>query len=343
MPEPVQPQPVVTGLTTAALFLVLTIDEGGEDAARDLLADVSTIERVVDFRAVGIGVNVVAGIGSQAWDRLFAGERPAHLHVLEELHGDKHHMPSTPGDLLFHIRGAQQNVCFEVARQIMNQLDGAATVVDEVYGFQSFGHRNLLGFMDGTENPTGIEAFGAALVGEDEPDFTGGSYVIVQKYRHDMKAWDDISTEEQERVMGRSKIDDIEMSDDVKPANSHIALNDIEDENGEGLDILRANMPFGSFKDGEMGTYFIGYAADPAVTEQMLENMFIGDPPGNYDRLLDFSTAITGGLFFAPSKDFLDDLPPAPEQPEETDDDMQAPPVKAGSLAIGSLKRSVLR
>lgn len=342
MPEPVQPQPVVTPLSAAALFLVLTIDEGGEDAVRDFLEGVTGIARAVDFRSAGIGLNLVTGIGAQAWDRLFATPRPAHLHVLEELHGNKHHMPSTPGDLLFHIRGAQQNVCFEAARQIMNNLEGAVTVVDEVYGFQSFGRRNLLGFMDGTENPTGIEAFGAALVGEDEPDFTGGSYAVVQKYLHDITAWEGISTEEQERVMGRTKIDDIEMSDDVKPTNSHIALNVVENEQGEEQDILRANMPFGSFKDGEMGTYFIGYTADPTVTERMLENMFIGDPPGNYDRLLDFSTAVTGGLFFAPSTKFLDDLPPAPEAPREADD-VHEHPVQAGSLAIGSLKRSVLR
>lgn len=342
MAEPVQPQPVVTPLSAAALFLVVTIDEGGEDAVRDLLESVTGIARAVDFRSAGIGINLVTGISAQAWDRLFATPRPAHLHVLEELHGDKHHMPSTPGDLLFHIRGAQQNVCFEAARQIMNNLEGAVTVVDEVYGFQSFGRRNLLGFMDGTENPTGIEAFGAALVGEDDPDFTGGSYAVVQKYLHDITAWEGISTEEQERVMGRTKIDDIEMSDDVKPANSHVALNVVENEDGEEQDILRANMPFGSFKDREMGTYFIGYAADPTVTERMLENMFIGDPPGNYDRLLDFSTAVTGGLFFAPSTEFLDDLPPVPEASREAEDDMQHP-VQAGSLAIGSLKRSVLR
>lgn len=342
MPEPVQPQPVVGELTQAALFLVLTIDEGGEEATRDLLESISGIARSVDFRAAGVHLQVVTGIGSDAWDRLFSGPRPAHLHPLEELHGETHHMPTTPGDLLFHVRGDEQSVCFEVGRQIMNQLRDATTVVDEVHGFLSFGHRNLLGFMDGTESPSGEEGDEAALVGDDDPEFTGGSYIVAQKYRLDLDAWERISTEEQERVIGRTKIDDIEMDDDVKPTNSHIALNVIEDENGEELDIVRANMPFGTFKDGDMGTYFIGYASDPAITEQMLTNMFIGDPPGNHDRLLDFSTALTGGLFFAPTIDFLDELPPPPEAAEEPEEVPQAP-VQAGSLAIGSLKRSVLR
>ena len=131
----------------------------------------------------------------------------------------------------------------------------------------------------------------------------------MQKYLHDLAAWNALPVEEQERVIGRTKLDDIELPDDVKPANSHVALNTIVDADGTERQIVRDNMPFGSVGAGEFGTYFIGYAPRPSVTEQMLENMFVGDPPGNYDRILDFSTAVTGSLFFVPSADFLDDLP----------------------------------
>src|SRR6202007_2319677 len=132
------------------------------------------------------------------------------------------------------------------------------------------------GFVDGTENPTGAAATAAVLVGEqDDPDFAGGSYVIVQKYLHDMAAWNTLSIEEQERVIGRSKLDDIEMPDEIKPPNSHVALNTITDPDGEQRQIVRANMPFGSPGQDEFGTYYIAYAATPAVTEEMLSNMFV--------------------------------------------------------------------
>ena len=114
---------------------------------------------------------------------------------------------------------------------------------------------------------------------------------------------------EQERAIGRTKLSDIELPDEIKPANSHVALNTIVDEDGEERQIMRFNMPFGRVGAGEFGTYFIGYARSPDVIEQMLTNMFIGKPPGNYDRILDFSTAVTGNLFFVPTADFLDDPP----------------------------------
>ena len=353
-PSP-EPQPIVTPLRTAAIFLVLTIDPGGEDAARDLLADVTALQRSVGFRLPEADLSVVVGIGSAAWDRLFSGPRPAELHPFRDLQGAKHQAVATPGDLLFHLRASQMDLCFEYATQVMNRLAGTVTVRDEVHGFRYFDERDLMGFVDGTESPGGRAGEAAALVGADDPDFTGGSYVIVQKYLHDMDAWNALATEEQERVIGRSKLSDIEMPDDVKPANSHVALNTIVDPDGTERQILRANMPFGSAGSGEFGTYYIGYAASVSVTERMLENMFIGNPPGNYDRILDFSTAATGTLFFAPSADFLDDLPEPPSAasvPGAADvtvgagtatdgpEPAGAPASSSGSLGIGSLKRS---
>ncbi|GAA1564767.1 Dyp-type peroxidase [Kribbella hippodromi] len=306
------PQSVLMPLTGSAIFLVVAIEPGGEEATRDLLEDVSGLVRSVGFRVPTGSLSCVTSIGADVWDRLFSGPKPAELHPFVELHGGKHHAPSTPGDLLFHIRAAHLDQCFELANQIMNALDGAATVVDEVHGFKYFEMRDLLGFVDGTENPTGATASDAVLIGSEDPAFAGGSYVIVQKYLHDMKAWNTLSVEQQEHVIGRTKLDDIELSDDKKPSNAHIALNVIEDEDGNELKILRDNMPFGTVGTQEFGTYFIGYAKTPSVTELMLRRMFLGEPAGNYDRILDFSTAVTGGLFFTPSADFLDDLPPAP-------------------------------
>jgi porphyrinogen peroxidase len=347
-----EPQPVLKPLTEAAIFLVVTVDGGAEEGIRGLLADVSGLVRSVGFRIPEGTLSCVVGIGSELWDRMFGDPRPADLHILPEIAGAKHAAVSTPGDLLFHLRAQRMDLCFELAGQVMNRLKSLGRVVDEVHGFKYFDERDLLGFVDGTENPTGPAAIAAAVIGEEDPEFAGGSYVIVQKYLHDLAAWNELPVEEQERVVGRTKLADIELPDEVKPANSHVALNTITGEDGEERQIVRDNMPFGSIGEQEFGTYFIGYAATPEVTEQMLRNMFIGNPPGNYDRILDFSTAVTGTLFYVPSADSLDD-PPGPSEAEAAEPEAAEPeaaePEAAGapeagahpgdgSLGIGSLK-----
>lgn len=337
MPSP-QPQPVLAPLTPAAIFLVATINEGGEEKVHDALSGLAGAVRAVGFRDPSKRLSLVTSIGSEAWDRLFSGPRPAELHPFEELSGGRHKAPSTPGDLLFHIRAEVLDVCFELAVRIVKETAGALTVVDEVHGFRYFDNRDLLGFVDGTENPDGRVAVHATTIGDEDPDFAGGCYVHIQKYLHDMPGWESLSVTEQERVIGRTKLEDIELDDEAKPANAHTALNVIEDEDGNELKIVRANMPFGEVGTGEFGTYFIGYSRTPAVTERMLSNMFIGDPPGNTDRILEFSTAVTGGLFFTPSVDFLDDLPPLPDAEVEEAAPPAPAPTRNGSLAIGSLK-----
>ncbi|MFJ9364900.1 Dyp-type peroxidase [Nocardia sp. NPDC101769] len=303
-----EPQPILDPLTPAAIFLVVTIDEGGETVARDLLADLPGLRRSVGFRVPGSGLACIASIGSAAWDRLFSGPKPAQLHEFPGFIGERHQAPVTPGDLLFHLKAETQDACFELAMKIAERLSGAATIVDQTVGFRYFEQRDLLGFVDGTENPEGQLAATAALVGDEDPEFEGGSYVIVQKYLHDLGSWKALSTTEQEKVIGRTKLDDFELSDADKPANSHVAVND-QDEIGN---IVRANMPFGSVQDGEFGTYYIAYADDPAITENMLVRMFLGTADAAYDRILDFSTAVTGTSFFAPPAGFFDALPDAP-------------------------------
>jgi putative iron-dependent peroxidase len=242
---PMESQDVLTPLTAAAIFLVVTVDDGAEEVVRDLLADAAGIARSVGFRVPDGELRCVVGIGSDLWDRLFGSPRPAHLHPFRELVGGKHTAVATPGDLLFHLRARRMDLCFELAGQLNDRLAGHARVVDEVHGFKYFDMRDLMGFVDGTENPTGLSAGAAAIVGNEDPEFTGGSYVIVQKYLHDLTTWNALSVEEQERVIGRTKLTDMELPDEVKPANSHVALNTILDEDGTERQIVRDNMPFG--------------------------------------------------------------------------------------------------
>jgi putative iron-dependent peroxidase len=341
-PTPI-PQPVLAPLTSAAIFLVACIrpDRESYAAVRSLCADLPGIFRAVDFRRIEGGLSCVAGFGSDAWDKLFGWPRPADLHPFREIRSGERHAVSTPGDVLFHIRAKRMDMCFELVTQIMERIRDAVSVVDETPGFRYFEDRDLLGFVDGTENPRGDAALDAALVAGEDAQFAGGSYVIVQKYLHDMSRWNALSTEEQERIIGRKKLSDIELSDAVKPSSAHNALTIIV-ENGREVQILRDNMPFGKPGHGEFGTYFIGYSRSPRTTEQMLENMFIGRPPGNYDRILDFSRAVTGSLFFAPSQTFLENLGdeepsnvPASPPPPEPD---RSSRVRDTSLGVGSLK-----
>ncbi|MFD9338333.1 Dyp-type peroxidase [Streptomyces sp. NPDC060028] len=305
------PQPVLSPLTTASLFLVLTVDPGGEPVVRELLADLAGLQRSVGFGYPDGRLSVVAGIGATAWDRLVDGPRPAQLHPFRELRGARHHAPATPGDLIFHIRAARQDLCFSLGSEIMTRLRGSVAVADEVTGFSYLDQRDLLGFVDGTENPVGQEAADAVLIGIEDPAFAGGSYVIVQKYVHDLDAWNRLPVEQQEQIIGRRKFSNTELN----TPGSHVVLNTLTDPDGTERKILRDNMPFGSPGRSEFGTYFIGYARTPDVTEEMLRHMFLGDGPTSHDRILDFSTAVTGTLFFVPPAGFLDDLANEDELP----------------------------
>jgi putative iron-dependent peroxidase len=279
------------------------------------------------------------------------------LHPFREIRSGARHAVSTPGDLLFHIRAKRMDLCFELATQIMARIGSAVSPVDEVQGFRFFDDRDLIGFVDGTENPRGAAVVDAVLIGDEDAAFAGGSYVIVQKYLHNLDAWNALSTEAQELIIGRNKLSDIELDDSVKPTSSHSSLTTIV-ENGKEIKILRDNMPFGRPGHAEFGTYFIGYSRSPRTIEQMLENMFIGRPPGNYDRLLDFSRAVTGSLFFVPSATFLDNIADDQATDDRTNEDQPAvaessaapsaaetssatSSVPDGSLGIGSLKGDI--
>jgi putative iron-dependent peroxidase len=340
----VLPQNVVAPLTRAAIFLVVCIrqDRDAYALVRSFCADLSGLIRAVEFRDIEAGFTCVIGFGSNSWDKLFGSPRPAELHPFREIRSGDRHAVSTPGDILFHIRAKRMDLCFELATRLMDSIGDAVSIADEVHGFRYFDDRDVIGFVDGTENPRGDAVREAAMIGDEDPAFAGGSYVIVQKYLHDMKAWNGLSIEAQEHIIGRRKLSDIELSDAEKPPSAHNALTVIE-ENGKERKILRDNMPFGRPGHGEFGTYFIGYSRSPRITETMLQNMFVGRPPGNYDRLLDFSRAITGSLFFVPSATFLDNI--SGEVPDstqtvgpQTPDPTSASSADEGSLKIGSLK-----
>jgi putative iron-dependent peroxidase len=307
---PIDAQSIDAPLSQAAIFLVVTV--GGDKAAlssvASVLGELDGLVKNVGFRDLSGRLSCIAGIGAGLWNRLSPNRRPRELKPFAPIEGAAHSAPSTPGDLLFHIRAERPDMCFELERILLNSLGDSVSVVDEVSGFRYFDARDLLGFVDGTANPTGLDLPASALVGDEDGDFAGGSYVVVQKYLHDMAAWGKTPTHVQEEIIGRTKIDNIEIDDDDKPRKSHKSLATIEDDAGNEYDILRDNMPFGRPGQNEFGTYFIGYTRYLWVIEKMLQRMYVGEPPGAYDRLLDFSTPRTGTTFFAPTRPTLQKL-----------------------------------
>jgi putative iron-dependent peroxidase len=311
---PIDAQSVDAPLSRSAIFLVVTVGDTVEAlaAARATLGAVDDLVKNVGFRDLAGKLSCVVGIGSALWDRLSPEVRPIDLREFQSLRGAKT-APSTPGDLLLHIRAERYDLCFELERMLLAALGDAVTVVDEVTGFRYFDSRDLLGFVDGTANPAGADIADAALVGDDDdPVFAGGSYVVVQRYLHDLDAWNALSTEEQQRIIGRSKLDNVELDDPSPARPSHKSLATIDDGAGGEYDILRDNMPYGRPGAGEFGTYFIGYSGRLWVTERMLGRMFLGIPHGSYDHILDFSTAVTGTTFFAPTREQLGALADGP-------------------------------
>jgi porphyrinogen peroxidase len=305
------PQAVTAPITHNAIFLVVTVNSGAKNrqAVRSLCHDISALVRSVGHRVPEGELSCIIAFGSEAWDDLFGKPRPAELHKFKEIRAGKRVAVSTPGDILFHIRAQRMDLCFEFAAEVMARLGAAVSPVDEVHGFRFFDLRSIVGFVDGTENPQDQAAADATLVRDEDPAFAAGSYVITQKYLHDMAGWNALKTEEQEKIIGRTKLNDIELDDSVKPPSAHNAVSKLV-ENGVEVKILRDNMPFGEAGKGEFGTYFIGYSRSPSSTEKMLHNMFVGKPPGTYDKLLDYSRAVTGCLFFAPSATFLEKVAP---------------------------------
>lgn len=305
-------QPVTSPLTQSATFLVVSAAKSSDAVATiaDALASIADLTKNVSIRHPRANLSCTVGIGPSVWDSLTNLPRPSELHTFREIRGGKHTAVATPGDLLFHIRAERRDVCFEFESQLMEMLGDSVHVNDMTVGFRYFDARDLLGFVDGTANPVGDATADAVFVSAaDDASSAGGSYVVVQKYLHDMARWRALSTEQQEAIIGRRKADNFELDDaDEGQQQSHKTLATIEDEEGNEHEILRDNMPFGSPSSKEFGTFFIGYSKRLWVIEKMLDRMFIGNPPGKHDRILDYSTPVTGTTFFVPTASTLENL-----------------------------------
>ncbi len=299
-------QNVIDSPNANTTFMVWNLKANVEyqETFKDLCTLITNLNHSITTRFPKTNSSIVMGIGHDAWLKLnLPKPLPKELKKFNKIEGDKHTAVSTKADLHFHIRSTEKSLCYDISSNLTTILDKIATCTEEIHGFRYWDGRSILGFVDGTENPEGTkDRSHFALIGNEDEKYKNGSYLFVQKYIHNMDAWKNLPIDEQEKIIGRSKADDIEMSDDVKPSNSHSALANV----GDDKKIVRDNMPFGNISTNEMGTYFISYASTFSTVFEMLTRMFVGEPKGNYDRILDFSTAKTGSLFFVPSLDLLD-------------------------------------
>ena len=304
-----EPQSIDAPMSAAAAFLVLIVkdDEASLSTARSVVASTDDLVKDVRIRANGGVFTCNVGISHRVWGPLTGKPAPMELAPFREVRGATHTAVATAGDLLYHIRAESTDVIIEFEKLLLEALGDAVTAIDDVAGFRYFNGRDLLEFVDGTANPDGLDLPAATIVGEEDPAYAGGSYVVIQKYLHDLSAWRAQKVETQEAIIGRTKFDNVELPDAIEGQKSHKTLCTIEDAEGEH-DILRDNMPFAVPGRGEYGTYFIGYSRHLWVIEKMLERMFVGNPPPLHDRILDFSKAVAGVTFFAPARKFLSDL-----------------------------------
>jgi putative iron-dependent peroxidase len=304
-----EPQSIDAPMSAAAAFLVLIVkdDEASISTARSVVASTDDLVKDVRIRANGGVFTCNVGISHRVWGPLTGKPAPKELAPFRVVRGATHTAVATAGDLLYHIRAESTDVIIEFEKLLLEALGDAVTAIDDVAGFRYFNGRDLLEFVDGTANPDGLDLPAATIVGEEDPAYVGGSYVVIQKYLHDLSAWRAQKVETQEAIIGRTKFDNVELPDAIEGQKSHKTLCTIEDAEGEH-DILRDNMPFAVPGRGEYGTYFIGYSRHLWVIEKMLERMFVGNPPPLHDRILDFSKAVAGVTFFAPARKFLSDL-----------------------------------
>ncbi|MGA8122087.1 Dyp-type peroxidase [Rouxiella badensis] len=304
-----EPQYINSPMTSAAAFLILAVKDDSHSLAtvRSVIGSTDDLIKDVQVRTIEVQFTCNVGISSRIWSALSGKPMPKELAPFKEIKGAKHTAVSTEGDLLYHIRAGSADLIIEFEKLLLEAFGDSVTALDDVAGFRYFNGRDLLEFVDGTANPVGLALPEATIVGDEDPDYAGGSYVVIQKYLHNMAAWRAQKVETQEAIIGRTKFDNVELPDATEGQKSHKTLCTIEDSQGE-YDILRDNMPFAVPGKGEYGTYFIGYCRYLWVIEKMLERMFIGNPPPLHDRILDFSTAVSGVTFFVPARKFLSDL-----------------------------------
>ncbi|AWL13061.1 putative deferrochelatase/peroxidase YfeX [Saliniradius amylolyticus] len=284
------------------LFLLFNVVEDDPALIRRQLARILGLFDHYDEEHYEAMVSGVVAVGSNYWLELYPGLIPIELAPFPDMHCGDRHAPAVPCDLYIQIRADRADVCFGLGMAVYELLKPYVELVEQVKGFRYLDGRDLNGFRDDNGNPRGLRKMDVAIVGDNDPDFAGGSYLHIQRYRHNMDRWEQLSEAEQEVVMGRTKADGVPLPESLLDSGSHFQRTS-QAQDGQPQEILRQSMPYGDMQ--EQGLFFVSCAASPKPFTRMLESMIYGDDEGTYDKLLDYTSAETGAAFFAPSVSFI--------------------------------------
>ena len=287
-----------------ALYIVINVDNKIDNVVKQCALLPELINKIKQQHNTKSLVASLA-FGVDYWNVVHPDSKPQHLKSFSQLGEGELVAPATGGDLLLHIHSDRKDMIYVLASEFLKAIKTDVTVLEEVEGFHYLDDRDLTGFIDGTENPEGDERAEVALI-DNDPGFIGGSYVLAQRYVHNLPKWEKVDDKEQEGIIGRTKPDSVELDDDVMPETSHVSRVVIE-EDGEELEIVRHSLPYGK-ASGDAGLFFLAYSKDNTILEKMLANMFGTSDDGLHDHLMDYTSAKSGAYFFAPSVEMLEGL-----------------------------------
>ncbi|HCL59234.1 MAG TPA: peroxidase [Acinetobacter sp.] len=289
-----------------ARFIVLRLKDLSIEDFKERLEQLFTTRDRLITQHPNAQIKTAVAFGPELWSKLYE-QVPAGFKQLEPIQGS-FHMPVVPADVLIHIASARADICFALSQSFFEGIRDQVEVLDERVCFRYFDGRDITGFIDGTENPQfPDDRAEVALLGEDAGIFQDGSFIFAQRYAHNLDKWKKLKVDAQEQVMGRTKLESIELEDEVKPANAHIARTVVEDEEGEEMEILRHSLPYGDGR-GDQGLFFIAYTKDLKIIDAMLVRMFGTSGDGIHDRLLHFVNPMDGAYYFAPSEELLEEV-----------------------------------
>lgn len=290
-----------------SFYLLFNVLDNKNDYLRKALSKLPQMFEEYADQFSESNLNTVIAIGATYWSEFFPEAKPKNLRPFSAIECDDRVAPSNNYDLFIEIRSDRADVNHVVSTKVCELLNGSVELVEQVKGFRYLDGRDLTGFVDGTENPKGLHKREVALVNEEEDaKFVKGSYLHIQRYRHNMALWQNLSVKDQEDTYGRTKRDDVEYASADKANTAHTKRANLKDKEGNSLEILRQSMPYGHMKI--QGLFFISYCHTPDNFELILNSMIKGDAHGNSDHILKYTQAETGASFFAPSIDFIETL-----------------------------------
>ncbi len=284
-----------------AQYLLFNVVDDDSQAVRSKLARVLDVFDHYENEHYEAMLTGLIAVGTNYWCELYPGPIPQGLTPFPDMQCEDRSAPSTPCDLFIQIRADRLDICHAIGIEVMELLRLHVELVEQVRGFRYLDGRDLNGFMYASDNPRGLKRREIAIIGEDDADFSGGSYIHVQRFRHDLRRWAALSARQQEQVMGTTQEHNLPSKEQSESSHCVRAGSAVFAESG--VTLLKQGMPYGDMVS--QGLFFVSCSASSSGFKAMLHSQIVGNGDGDYDRWLDFTSAETGAAFFAPSLSFI--------------------------------------